>query len=77
MKLEQGITIFYRLGRVFLGQKVLQGDKEDRQDQKQSHGGEWGQSRILAGKETKWLILDPFEVGIETGAGHNYLLSVG
>ncbi len=38
-KVEQGITLFYRLGRGFLGQIVL--DQEDRQGPKSYHGGEW------------------------------------
>ena len=46
LKLEHGITIFYRLGRGFLGQKVLQGDQKDRQGRKSYHGGGWGQCSV-------------------------------
>ena len=73
---DQGITIFYRLGMGFMGQIVLSGDQEDRQGPKRYHGGGWGQCRVLAGKGTKWLSFDPFEVRIETGAGHNYGISI-
>ena len=43
---DQGITIFYRLGRGFMGQIVLSGDQEDRQGPKRYHGGGWGQCRV-------------------------------
>ena len=43
---DQGITIFYRLGRGFMGQIVLSGDQEDRQGLKRYHGGGWGQCRV-------------------------------
>ena len=39
---EQGITIFYRLGRGLMGQIVLSGDQEDRQGPKRYHGGGGG-----------------------------------